>query len=139
MTLYRFELAFDGETQDVGLFHGIYDAVPDKTETDTFEQAFHMLAAPELNKKAEFWFKPAGLIRFANALLKTQELLGQYNWQLVLMTRQPGQEPVIYQDRDQIALQASSNMTETILDGEQQLQDVINKAVRETELQEDIS
>lgn len=138
MTLYRFELAFDGEMQDVGLFHGIYDAVPNEAETAAFEQAFHMLAAPELNEKAEFWFKPAGLIRFANALLKTQALLEQYNWQLVLMTRQPGQEPVIYQDRDQIALPASSNMTETILDGEQQLQDVINKAVRETELQEDI-
>lgn len=139
MTLYRFELAFDGEIQNVGLFHGIYDAVPDEAETAAFEQAFHMLAAPELNEKAEFWFKPAGLIRFANALLKTQALLEQYNWQLVLMTRQPGQEPVIYQDRDQIALPASSNMTKTILDGEQQLQDIINKAVRETELQEDIS
>lgn len=109
MRFYRFELAFEGEPQDVGFLQGIDDIGLDtKTEAWLLDQ-FEKLACPNLAPGAQvsFWFSQDGLKRFLPAIRNVQSRILDHGWEILFavmeVTPEEMSERAIYSDKDQAA------------------------------------
>ena len=102
-TLYRFELSFDEEPQDVGLFNGIYDAVPDPDLADALQDRFTALPLPHVTRECTFWFTEAGLAASIGPLLDVMRVIGEYGWALSMAVIDRLDADPVYEDPYQIA------------------------------------
>lgn len=83
--MYRFELAFCGEPQGVGLLQGLQDAVPNRQKRDRLYAMFDELPVPELDwdDPVEFWFREAGVRKFESAINTIIDTLADIDWQVL--------------------------------------------------------
>ena len=65
---FRFELAFDGEPEHVGVFQGVSDIGLAEDEVNSFLSEFSDLKIPELSRNSESWFTLLGLKEFFEAI-----------------------------------------------------------------------
>lgn len=87
--LYRFELAFDGEPQDIGLLQGVDDIPMLALVRDAFYGMFGSLNSPDVfsedDSKVVFWFTEEGLKKYSNAINFIIPELEKNNWQVIAM------------------------------------------------------
>lgn len=106
MRFYRFELAFDGEPQDVGFLQGTNDTGLDSQTFRSLMAPFENLASPDLYEPlgVAFFFTEEGLHRYRsaiNAFIAPLEALG---WSLMgYVLDEPNYSRSIYHDTDQAA------------------------------------
>lgn len=111
MTLFRIELAFDGEPQNVGLFNGLDDALSDN-QAEYFHGVFrNLIQVPDLPPQPTeytFWFTRAGLVRCWYTLRHLLSTLAENNWSFLVkvvdLPSKTARSESYYNDRYQIAL-----------------------------------
>lgn len=121
MRFYRFELAFDGEPQDVGFLQGIDDiGLGTKTEACLLDQ-FAELACPDLasilmGEQVSFWFNQEGMETFLPAIRNVQTHILDRGWEILFavmdVTAEELKERAVYADKHQAAFH-----TEWVKDG----------------------
>lgn len=87
-SLVRFELAFDGEPQEVGFLQGLCDAGLPQVTAELLYALFSSLPAPKIESDCgvEFWFRPAGIEKYRDAINKIIQALDNVNWQVLCGT-----------------------------------------------------
>ena len=103
--LFRFELAFEGEPQDVGFLQGLTDVgLWSVVESDLYAQ-FEALPAIELQHEGHisFWFTEAGLDRFDDAIDRVIDEIAEAGWNLIGAIIQEDLANAIYKDEYQAA------------------------------------
>ncbi len=105
MKLFRFELAFDGEPQDIGILRGLDDIGLPEGVSANIEEDFNELPCPKLSEAVSFWFTELGVQRFQATLDYLAEQSRELNWQ-ILYAEIPGvyMSKGIYADEFQVAL-----------------------------------
>ena len=101
--LYRFELAFEGEPQGVGLFNGIYEAVPDPDLADRLQDRFTALPVPHVTRECKFWFTGIGLAASLRPLLDVMRVIGEHGWSLAVAVIDRPEAGPAYENPFQIA------------------------------------
>lgn len=81
--LYRFELAFDGELQDIGIFCGLDEIDLPEGIRQNIENDFNMLTCPHLSETASFWLTEHGLQALQYTIDYLIEHSRKLNWQLL--------------------------------------------------------
>lgn len=102
--LYRFELAFDGECQDVGLFDGIYETGLDQAHAERLLDAFADLPIPDVTESSEFWFTEAGVLKFKDRVADIVAAVEPHGWSVVTRVRTGTPERILYSDDYQVAV-----------------------------------
>lgn len=64
MKLFRFELAFDGEPQDIGILRGLDDIGLPEGVSVNIEEDFNELPCPKFSEAVSFWFTEFGVQTF---------------------------------------------------------------------------
>lgn len=107
MTLYRFELAFDGEPQKIGIMRGLDDIELPGGVAVNIEEDFNALPCPHISEDASFWFTEQGLQTFRFTLDYLAEHSRKVNWQL-LYAKMPEADTsaALYADELQVAFPA---------------------------------
>ena len=87
-TLYRFELAFDGVPQDVGILQGLDDTPVSLFTRDELYSFFDSLPIPpslstEDDSRLSCWFTEKGLAEFAPAINVIITEVEKFNWQVI--------------------------------------------------------
>lgn len=104
MQLFRFELAFDGEPQEVGLMQGLDDIGLCEEVLRDIEDAFSDLPCPHLTQPCSFWFTEIGVLRFKSVLDSVIGDIAENSWQLLgAVLNDPDMDKAIYQDKYQVA------------------------------------
>lgn len=113
MKLTRFELSFDGELQDVGMFQGLPDVGLRCDKYDRLLGLFEDLKSPFLDFKVfdhqdfeavSFWFTPLGLKRFQKEINQVQQTIRLKGWDLVRAEIDDQYVDPIYKDEYQMAV-----------------------------------
>ena len=106
MKVYRFELCFDGEPQEVGFLQGLDDiGLPIREET-RLADLFESLPAPHLGGPCSFWFTESGLEQYRSALDQVAMSIAEYNWSLMAASMPVTAELIssrLYEDQWQMA------------------------------------
>ena len=102
---FRFELAFDGEPQDVGFLQGLVDAGLGSILTDDLYSLFDTLphCGLDVYEPVSFWFTENGLEQFTDAINRVADELSSVNWQLLGATTETDLEYAVYKDAFQAA------------------------------------
>lgn len=105
MKLFRFELAFDGEPQDIGILRGLDDIGLPEGVSVNIEEDFNELPCPKLSEAVSFWFTEFGVQTFQATLDYLVEQSRELNWQ-ILYAELPGMSisEALYADQFQVAL-----------------------------------
>lgn len=105
MKLFRFELAFDGEPQDIGILRGLDDIGLPEGVSVNIEEDFNELPCPKLSEAVSFWFTEFGVQTFQATLDYLVEQSRELNWQ-ILYAELPGMSisKALYADQFQVAL-----------------------------------
>lgn len=105
MKLFRFELAFDGEPQDIGILRGLDDIGLPEGVLVNIEEDFNELPCPKLSEAVSFWFTEFGVQTFQATLDYLVEQSRELNWQ-ILYAELPGMSisKALYADQFQVAL-----------------------------------
>lgn len=105
--VYRFELAFDGQPQGIGVMRGLDDIGLPEGISLNIEADFNELPCPYISEAVSFWFTERGLRTFQYTLDYLAEHSQRLNWQ-VLCARipRPDMSQVVYADEFQVALRA---------------------------------
>lgn len=105
MKLFRFELAFDGEPQDIGILRGLDDIGLPEGVSVNIEGDFNELPCPKLSEAVSFWFTEFGVQTFQATLDYLVEQSRELNWQ-ILYAELPGMSisKALYADQFQVAL-----------------------------------
>ena len=105
MKLFRFELAFDGEPQDIGILRGLDDIGLPEGVSANIEEDFNELPCPKLSEAVSFWFTEFGVQTFQATLDYLVEQSRELNWQ-ILYAELPGMSisKALYADQFQVAL-----------------------------------
>ena len=105
MRYYRCELTFDGEPQDVGIFQGLDDAVPNEASYLS-DELFSELLCPVVD--ADFlyeplccWFTETGLGHFVSEMQTLSSYLDEAGWGICAAVIEAAPENAVYLDRDQ--------------------------------------
>lgn len=111
-TVYRFELAFQGEAQCIGVLQGLNDTpVPTSIKNDLYHRFDSLPVPPDLytddDSPVVFWFRKAGLSCFADAINLTIQQLEPYDWQVLAMPLRIDTEDSLYLDEYQVAFSYS--------------------------------
>ena len=119
MKLYRFELAFMGEMQNVGFLHGLNDIGLDAETERQMLAPFDKLPRKFLGNSANvsFWFTVDGLHRYLPAIQMLEKEIEPDGWNLLYATidiSEDGLTVAKYQDSDQIAFPKEFVQTESI-------------------------
>ena len=117
MKLYRFELAFMGEMQNVGFLHGLND-IDAETERQMLAP-FDKLPRKFLGNSANvsFWFTVDGLHRYLPAIQMLEKEIEPDGWNLLYATidiSEDGLTVAKYQDSEQIAFPKEFVQTQSI-------------------------
>lgn len=108
MRLYRFELTFCDEPQDVGLFQGLEDALPGNEVMYITKTLFAALPEPEVAEEFSYeplccWFTEAGLDKFMEELKFVTAHLAAVGWGVCAAVIEVGSlEYAAYKDADQV-------------------------------------
>ena len=105
MKLFRFELAFDGEPQDIGILRGLDDIGLPEGVSVNIEEDFNELPCPKFSEAVSFWFTEFGVQAFQATLDYLVEQSMELNWQ-ILYAELPGVSisKALYADQFQVAL-----------------------------------
>ena len=105
MKLFRFELAFDGEPQDIGILRGLDDIGLPEGVSVNIEEDFNELPCPKFSEAVSFWFTEFGVQTFQATLDYLVEQSMELNWQ-ILYAELPGVSisKSLYADQFQVAL-----------------------------------
>lgn len=105
MKLFRFELAFDGEPQDIGILRGLDDIGLPEGVSVNIEEDFNELPCPKLSEAVSFWFTEFGVQTFQATLDYLVEQSMELNWQ-ILYAELLGMpiSKALYADQFQVAL-----------------------------------
>ena len=105
MKLFRFELAFDGEPQDIGILRGLDDIGLPEGVSVNIEEDFNELPCPKFSEAVSFWFTEFGVQTFQATLDYLVEQSMELNWQ-ILYAELPGVSisKALYADQFQGAL-----------------------------------
>lgn len=102
--LFRFELAFDGEPQEIGILRGLDDIGLPEGVALNIEADFNELPIPHITKAASFWFTERGLLTFQTTLDYLAEHSRELNWQLLYAGMpQVDMSKALYADELQVA------------------------------------
>ena len=109
--LFRFELAFDGEEQGIGLLQGWSDVLRHGEEPGGLLAAFDGLPAPELESPdgsaIVFWFTQAGMNMFHEGLSMIIRTVTEHSpWSVIMSRNEASRETLdaaLYRDGYQIA------------------------------------
>ena len=106
--LYRFELGFDENPQDIGIFRGLMDTGISEKMSNKLLAPFTNLLLPELNDLlARFWFTEEGVYEFLPDIVKIRDALQKRGWQIFCKAIPDDAETrryAMYQDAFQVAL-----------------------------------
>lgn len=110
--IYRFELVYLGELQQVGFLQGLGDIGLSNAEVRGLASMFDSLPAEELDEPVSFWFTEEGIRTFETAINRINAEISNHGWSLAGASMEaPGGEnalfekdEIIYQDQYQIAL-----------------------------------
>lgn len=110
MRLYRFELAFDGQPQNVGLFQDLEAISP--RQAQQIRELFNELPVPDLNAIAEkapvsSWFTEQGIYKFLPQLKQVNDWLTGRGWNLAGAAIDVSPAMLVYRDEHQAAIMAS--------------------------------
>lgn len=103
---FRFELAFDGEAQNIGFLTGIDDIGLDIHCEVELLAPFESLPCPHIHTRCEFWFTEDGLCRYQDALMDIARTIRKKNWQLIYAVFDASEEDLgnrVYCDKWQAA------------------------------------
>ena len=111
MRIYRFELSFDGEQQDIGLLQGWSDTLAPSEYYDGLRTVFETLPAPMLdeveNGRIVFWFTETGLCKFREDLQIVMNVVWNHSpWGVMVSESEASEEVLqwaVYRDDWQIA------------------------------------
>lgn len=109
VTLYRFELAFEGVPQEVGFLVGLDDCFSAELSMPLYER-FKDLPTPGVTyrERGTFWFTEYGYEAFAADIQAVDDALHEIGWSLLRYELRLAQEEINllaqYQDRYQVAL-----------------------------------
>lgn len=111
LTLYRFELAFDGEKQHVGIFNGMECALSDMLTEHHMGIFLNLLTVPDLPPQDgpyKYWFTQDGLAHCGQALRYLLADISANGWSYLVnaVNIRPSEldNAVYYKDRYQVAL-----------------------------------
>jgi len=104
--LFRFELSFDGEVQNVGFLQALDEVGLQEEVTDDLYSLFDTLPIPKLCEPTSFWFTSAGIKRYRGAIDRVIDEIAENNWQLVGAYLEDSADNAIYKDDLQVAFQA---------------------------------
>lgn len=107
MVLYRFELRFFDELQDVGFLQGLEDIGLDVTTERLLLEQFDALPCPDCDEAVSFWFTETGLLTFASAIRAIEDSIEPLGWSLTAAEYQADEEDMevaVYSDNFQVAL-----------------------------------
>lgn len=110
--IYRFELMFMGELQQVGFLQGLDDIGLSNAEVRGLLSMFDSLPVEELDESVSFWFTKEGIRTFETAINRVNAEISNHGWSLAgAFMEAPGgenalfeEDEIIYQDQYQIAL-----------------------------------
>ena len=109
---FRFELAFDGEPEHVGVFQGVSDIGLAEDEVNSFLSEFSDLKIPELSRNSESWFTLLGLKEFFEAIKDFSAKLEETGWSILMYVRDMTVQEVKtakYRDAYQIVLNSKTS------------------------------
>lgn len=108
--LFRFELAFDGEPQNVGFLEGLADIGLPKNQQDAFYAAFSSLPAPDLygEETVSFWFTQKGMEKYKQIINEIIQAISPYGWEIIGSSMEANIEDCVYQDDLQVAFVVES-------------------------------
>lgn len=107
MKLFRFELAFDGEPQEVGIMQGLDDIGLPEGVAVNIEEDFNELPLPHLPEPVSFWFTESGVRAFEATLDFLAEQSQEMNWQILYAVLPEGDvSKALYSDEFQVAFPA---------------------------------
>ena len=109
---FRFELAFDGEPEHVGVFQGVSDIGLAEDEVNSFLAEFSDLKIPELSRNSESWFTLLGLKEFFEAIKDFSAKLEETGWSILMYVRDMTVQEVKaakYRDAYQIVLNSKTS------------------------------
>lgn len=107
MKLFRFELAFDGEPQEVGIMQGLDDIGLPEGVAVNIEEDFNELPLPHLSEPVSFWFTESGVRAFEATLDFLAEQSQEMNWQILYAVLPEGDvSKALYSDEFQVAFPA---------------------------------
>lgn len=120
-TYYRFELAFLGEPQDVGILQGLEDTPLPFVLTEEIYSYFNRLPVPEDLETPDdspivSLFTKKGLKEFADALNVIIFELEPFNWQVIGRSFELDPQHAIYQDEYQVAFSRTDIIELTFFD-----------------------
>ena len=120
-TFYRFELAFSGEPQDVGILQGLEDTPISFPVSDEIYRMFDSLSVPEDLETSDgsavvCWFTKKGLSQFADAINAMIWELEPFDWQVIGKSADLDPQYAIYQDDLQIAFSRTDLLELTFFD-----------------------
>lgn len=106
MRFYRFELTLDGEMQDVGLFQGLQDALPD-TATALLDTLFATLPVPVVDEDTSCeplccWFTESGLARYMSELQTLVQHVHEAGWGVCAAVIDEDESGPVYADEVQV-------------------------------------
>lgn len=108
-TFFRFELAFDGEPQDVGLLQGLEDVGLPTDVCGNLYEGFASLKSPDLETDdgpVSFWFSGDGLEKYGESIDLIQKTIIEKGWSLIVSTMKMDASDManaVYQDEYQAA------------------------------------
>lgn len=107
-TFYRFELAFSGEEQDVGILQGLDDTpLPPSVIEELYHYFDSLHIPPTLETQDDsavvFLFTEKGVREFADSINALIYELSSCDWQVICMSFQLDPEYSLFQDEYQIA------------------------------------
>lgn len=109
MKFYRFELAFDGEPQDVGFFQGIDDiGIPIALRQKLYQPFNERLESPMVEaddcSAVVFFFTEQGLAQFAKDIDCIIQVIEPMGWSLLAsVMEEPDYDNALYHDQYQAA------------------------------------
>ena len=106
--LIRFELSFENEPQNVGLFTGLTDTGISKNTLTMFLHAFDHLLVPNMGyENVEYWFTEYGLQEFLSTLVDIRNVIRRHGWNIVYKIMEPDDDVrhgILYEDDFQVAV-----------------------------------
>lgn len=107
MKLFRFELAFDGIPQEIGVMTGLDEIGLRQDVAVNIESDFNELYVPHLCEEVSFWFTELGAQTYQPTIDFLAEHSRELNWQILYAEMPEGDvSKAIYTDEFQVAFPA---------------------------------
>lgn len=103
--LFRFELSFFGDPQEVGFLQGLNDVGLRDTIRDDLCSLFDSLPIHELDEPdgVSFWFTEEGAREYEEAIKRVADAISGKGWELIDASINDNLENAVYKDRFQVA------------------------------------